>query len=493
MEPLFFTNNNNIYYYNNNSKVLVYIHPILYSIIRTENSGNPIDIKTLAKEFPLFSIENIEYYQRKYVYMKKYIFQESQPIETEFNRYTPNDIIQNLANSSQLVFEITTKCNMKCAYCAYGECYDNLEYSPNDTPTFAKAKNIIDYLFNIWNSKNYVSFNKRQNIGFYGGEAFLNIKLIEDIIYYVDSKAAESNIIFKYSMTTNAILLDKYMDFLVKHDFNLLISLDGNEFNNGYRVLKNNLSSYNIVLNNINKLRKKYPKYFERNVSFNSVLHNKNSVNEIYSFFKQQFNKKPSIGELTSSEIDKNKMDKFNRMYKSMSKDMDVSNNEVYFENSPIIRNIFSFLYHYSGDIYKDYYHFLLKHPQKEILMQTGTCPPFTKKIYISCDGKILPCEKVSHKYALGEVTDKCVNINPGLIAKKYNQIFEILNHQCNRCHGKMFCGKCFFFIDKIDSNHPKCNAYMDLKNFYYTFGRLLGILEHTPSIYNNILKIKLS
>lgn len=54
MEPLFFTNNNNIYYYNNNSKVLVYIHPILYSIIRTENSGNPIDIKTLAKEFPLF-------------------------------------------------------------------------------------------------------------------------------------------------------------------------------------------------------------------------------------------------------------------------------------------------------------------------------------------------------------------------------------------------------------------------------------------------------
>lgn len=32
-----------------------------------------------------------------------------------------------------------------------------------------------------------------------------------------------------FTMTTNGILLDRYLDFLVQHDFQLLISLDGNE------------------------------------------------------------------------------------------------------------------------------------------------------------------------------------------------------------------------------------------------------------------------
>lgn len=39
-------------------------------------------------------------------------------------------------------------------------------------------------------------------------------------------------------MTTNGILLDRYMDFLVKHEVSLLISLDGNSVHNQLRVDK---------------------------------------------------------------------------------------------------------------------------------------------------------------------------------------------------------------------------------------------------------------
>ena len=53
---------------------------------------------------------------------------------------------------------------------------------------------------------------------------------------------------FSFSMTTNALLLHKYMDFLKDNDFYLLISLDGDKENNGYRVDKVNENSFGYFL-----------------------------------------------------------------------------------------------------------------------------------------------------------------------------------------------------------------------------------------------------
>lgn len=73
-------------------------------------------------------------------------------------------------------------------------------------------------------------------------------------------------------MTTNAILLDRYMDFLAENEFRLLISLDGDEKGQSYRVDTKGKNSFDKVLANIQLLRSKYPSYFEHYVMFNSVL-----------------------------------------------------------------------------------------------------------------------------------------------------------------------------------------------------------------------------
>jgi uncharacterized protein len=72
-------------------------------------------------------------------------------------------------------------------------------------------------------------------------------------------------------MTTNGMLLDKNMDFLVSNDFSLLISLDGDEFNNSYRVNKSGQNSYSHIIENIDKLKSMYPEYFNKRVNFNAV------------------------------------------------------------------------------------------------------------------------------------------------------------------------------------------------------------------------------
>ena len=89
-------------------------------------------------------------------------------------------------------------------------------------------------------------------------------------------------------MTTNAVLLDKYMDFIVENNFSLLISLDRNEYNHSYRVDYAGKNSFDRVLSNIELFREKHPSFFTTNVNFNAVLHNRNSVSETFYFIKNK-------------------------------------------------------------------------------------------------------------------------------------------------------------------------------------------------------------
>lgn len=124
-------------------------------------------------------------------------------------------------------------------------------------------------------------------------------------------------ITFVYNLTTNAILLPKYMNYLVENDVHLLISIDGSKQNNIYRVKKEGKESFDIVFANIKKLKDNHPNYFDSNVNFNSVLHDKNSVDQIYSYIKTNFDKTPYISELNRNGIAEDKKEEFNRMFHS--------------------------------------------------------------------------------------------------------------------------------------------------------------------------------
>ena len=76
-----------------------------------------------------------------------------------------------------------------------------------------------------------------------------------------------------FSMTTNALLIERYADFLVENDFDLLISLDGNEVNNSYRIFHDGEYAFKNIMYNILFIKNNYPDYFKNKVNFNSVLH----------------------------------------------------------------------------------------------------------------------------------------------------------------------------------------------------------------------------
>lgn len=111
---------------------------------------------------------------------------------------------------------MTDLCNLRCKYCGYGDFYNTHEKRENNFLNFSDAKALIDYLYNIWGHYSGTTFPRKIMFGFYGGEPLLNMNLIKQIIEYIDSLPKIKNTYFIYNMTTNALLLDKYMNFIVE-------------------------------------------------------------------------------------------------------------------------------------------------------------------------------------------------------------------------------------------------------------------------------------
>lgn len=292
----------NHYLYDFNCNIGILLHPILFNYII---EGYEID-----EDNSILST----YYKEKYQYLQKHGFFQTYSFERNISRLlSEQNIIYQMANTEQLTFEVTEKCNLDCSYCCYGDLYIHHKKREKRSLDFNTATSIIDFCFSLWNSEKNKSKKKNIFIGFYGGEPLLNFEVIEQIVNYVKNKDIYKRVHF--TMTTNSILLDKYIDFLVVNNFQLLLSLDGNSSNNVYRKKKNGENSFDLVCKNIDKLYKQYPIFFEQNVNFNAVLHNANSVEDIYCFIKNRYNKIPLLSELNTYGIANKKRKDFNNMY----------------------------------------------------------------------------------------------------------------------------------------------------------------------------------
>jgi len=172
---------------------------------------------------------------------------ESHPCSTtEVNKEM---IFYQLLHLKQIVFEVTDACNLRCKYCGYSELYEGYDERKNSYFPFKKAQLIIDYLINLWRDNTSPVIIEPLTVGFYGGEPLMNISFIKKVVDYIQQKDLNKCLFF--SMTTNAMLLDKYMDYLVEKDFRLLISLDGDEYAQSYRVDASGRNSFDKVFANV--------------------------------------------------------------------------------------------------------------------------------------------------------------------------------------------------------------------------------------------------
>ena len=145
----------------------------------------------------------------------------------EIKQYINTEMIRSgLANTPQITFEVTDACNLSCVYCGYGKLYYDHDNRSDKHLKLEKARIFLEYLSKLWNSPLNKSVNSVINISFYGGEPLLNFHFVKEVIEYTKSIKGNTRK-FAYSMTTNALLLNKHIDFIVSNDFRLLMRIKG--------------------------------------------------------------------------------------------------------------------------------------------------------------------------------------------------------------------------------------------------------------------------
>lgn len=400
---------------------------------------------------------------------------------------TEEDIIHQLTNSPQIVFEVTERCNLQCKYCIYSECYETHTKRTGKDLSENDAKQVIDYVCNLCEQYNTKSTNI--TISFYGGEPLLRFNFIKEIIQYVEHKWNNFNICF--NMTTNATLLKgEIVDYLAEKNVKLLISLDGNRENNSYRVYKNGNSSFDDIIKNIDDLKNKYPYYFLTKIDFNTVLHNKNSTKEATDFIFSKYQKKTILSELAIDGVKNEYKKEFIDMYKNTLEGIRQEDYSVIFTNDnlrqlPSFRDAIFFIYNETPYIYASFIELFFN--RVKLWKPTGTCIPFGRKIFVSSNGNIYPCESVPHRITFGQIINNKLIINFTEIAKKYNQIMSVINKQCTKCYRKYNCGQCVYFLKS--SNEYYCEGFMGKEAFIKYITDIVDFFENNQDAYRKIIE----
>jgi uncharacterized protein len=466
------SDNDNLYMYDDQHRLSILVHPEFEKVHEKSTNVNP-------------------YYLRKYAYLKEHGFFE-EPKLADFRTLEEPMVRENLSHIKQIVFEATDSCNLKCAYCAVGQLYEGFDERTHKNINTRYAINLLKYVF----EHSPQNKNHKLYISFYGGEATLNMNFIKRIVEVANQLNAEKEMELVYSMTTNATLIHKHIDFLCANKFRLLISLDGNEENHSYRVLrKNKKNSFQKVIENIDMIQRDYPEYFSACVNFNAVLHNRNSVKEIYEFIYTRYHKIPRIAELNMRDIRPENKDILERMLHSKRKSeikyqkeaSDLS--RITHGELSLYKELTSFLKYFSINYYISNINALLHTAEK--YLPTSTCTPFSKKIFLTNRNKLLPCERVNYKYSLGKV-NKNVEIDVAEITRQYNFYYGHLKRFCQSCYVHRFCGACMFQINNIDNVDKEgfvCDNFHDQKVFKNKLNRIFSFLEKYPNDCANILE----
>ena len=128
-----------------------------------------------------------------------------------------------------LCLHIAHTCNLNCAYCFASQGKYNGE---RDVMSFEVGKRALDFLIENSGSRHNLE------VDFFGGEPLMNFQVVKDLVAYARSEEKEHNKNFRFTLTTNGVLVDDdVIEFANKECSNVVLSLDGRkEIHDRYRV-----------------------------------------------------------------------------------------------------------------------------------------------------------------------------------------------------------------------------------------------------------------
>ena len=314
-----------------------------------------------------------------------------------------------------LCLHIAHDCNLRCSYCFAG----TGEYMGHRSlMSLEVGKKAIDFL--IENSGN----RRNLEVDFFGGEPLMNFDVVKGIVDYAKEREKESDKNFRFTITTNAMLLDdEKRAYINENMHNVVLSLDGRkEVNDAVRKRVDGTGSYDRILPLTKKMVEERggQQYYVRGTFTRKNLDFSADVLHLADLGFDQISIEPVVAAKDSGlDIRNEDLETVFSEYERLAKEyVDRRNNGKWF-------NFFHFMIDLEGG--------------PCIAKRMRGCGSGTEYLAVSPEGELYPCHQfVGHKeFYLGNIFDG-LNGNP--IRETFRETNVYTKPQCDSCWAKFYC-----------------------------------------------------
>lgn len=274
-------------------------------------------------------------------------------------------------------------------------------------------------------------------VEFSGGEPLVNYVLIRNIVSKYRQMASKKNIELRFAIQTNAVLLTKeIVEFLVRENFSIGISIDGPEEWSRNRLDSKGNSVFNNIMEKIH-----YLKGVNANISVLGVIYHPNQYDSFIKFALQHEIKNFRLNTLTN----------IGRSVKTMDATSSVSYipedyAKAYIKMAQLL--ITSDLYSGFKEANLTYFLWSLLAWQPHMCFRTP-CGAGKNQLHLSAYGEFYPCQdwrsvndsKISDVRGELDLSVAILNHDRTQILTKPNS--HLYREMCEDCEWECYCGTC--------------------------------------------------
>lgn len=314
-----------------------------------------------------------------------------------------------------LCLHIAHDCNLACKYCFAEE---GEYHGKRELMSYEVGKKALDFL--VANS------GERRNleVDFFGGEPLMNFQVVKDLVKYGRSLEESHNKKFRFTLTTNGVLLnDDILEFANKEMGNLVLSIDGRkEVHDRMRPHRGGQGSYDEIVPKFIKAAESRDQmnYYVRGTFTRNNLDFSKDVAHLADLGFEQISVEPVVAELTE---DYALQDEDIEMIKSQ---YDILLEDLYRrkkEGKPV--NFFHFMIDLSGG--------------PCVAKRLSGCGSGTEYLAVAPSGDLYPC----HQF-VGKPEFLMGNVDTGVVNTAVRDEFKLCNvyakEKCKECFAKFYC-----------------------------------------------------
>ena len=332
-----------------------------------------------------------------------------------------NDVYGDFANTAvespikAMCLHIAHDCNLRCKYCfaSTGDFGTGRKLMPLEV-----GKAAIDFLLEKSVGR------ENLEVDFFGGEPLMNFDVVKEIVKYARSKEKEYNKNFRFTITTNGLLLtDDKIEYINKEMSNLVLSIDGRkEVNDKMRVRVDGSGCYDKIVENYKKLvaGRGDKEYYVRGTYTKYNLDFAEDVIHLYDAGFDQISVEPVMEDdsieyaITEADLDK-----------------------IYAEYDKLVDKVAELK---KEDEKFNFFHFMIDLDQGPcVIKRLRGCGSGNEYVAITPDGDIYPCHQfVGHEeYKMGNLEEHTFNEN---IKKEFAGCHVYSKPTCRDCWAKFYC-----------------------------------------------------